>query len=102
MKRFLTIALLLTLTVLTVACATSTMSSKAADVSGQVTAVDGSTLTVTPAGGGSPTTVTLVHTTQLFWPGGVPATNGDIAKGHNVNVWLVPGSQTATRVNIGY
>ena len=78
------------------------MSSKAADLSGQVTAVDGSTITVTPAGGGSPTTVTLVHTTQAFWPGGAPAENSEIVKGHTVNVWLVPGSQTATRVNIGH
>jgi len=101
MRRLLTLALL-TLTFLTVACSTTTMSSKAADLSGQVTAVDGSTVTVTPAGGGSPTTVTLAHTTQVFWPGGAPAGNSEIAKGHTVNVWLVPGSQTASRVNIGY
>jgi hypothetical protein len=77
------------------------MSSKAADLSGQVTAVDGNTVTITPTGG-SPTTITLAHTTQIFWPGGLPAENSEIAKGHNVNVWLVPGSQTASRVNIGY
>jgi hypothetical protein len=99
MRRLLLLALL-TLTFLTAACAT-TMSSKAADLSGQVTAVDGNTVTITPTGG-APTTVTLVHTTQVFWPGGLPAENSEIAKGHNVNVWLVPGSQTASRVNIGY
>ena len=102
MRRLLATLTLLTLTFLTIACASTTMSSKAADLSGQVTAVDGSTITVTPAGGGSPTTVTLVHTTQAFWPGGAPAGNSEIAKGHTVNVWLAPGSQTATRVNIGY
>jgi hypothetical protein len=101
MKRLLTFALLLTL-IFTVACASTTMSSKAADVSGQVSAVDGSTITITPAGGGAPTTVTLVHTTQVFFPGGAPAENSNIAKGHTVNVWLAPGSQTAARVNIGY
>jgi hypothetical protein len=102
MRRLLATLTLLTLTFLAVACASTTMTSKAADLTGQVTAVDGSTVTITPAGGGSPTTVTLVHTTQLFWPGGAPAVNSDIAKGHTVNVWLVPGSQTASRVNIGY
>jgi hypothetical protein len=100
MRRLLATLALLTLTFLTLACAT-TMTSKAADLSGQVTAVDGATVTITPAGG-SPTTVTLVHTTQVFWPGGSPAENSDIAKGHTVNIWLTPGSQTATRVNIGY
>ena len=101
MRRLLVTLTLLTLTILTVACASTTMTSKAADLSGQVTAVDGSTVTITPAGG-SPTTVTLVHTTQVFWPGGAPAENGDITKGHTVNIWLAPGSQTASRVNIGY
>jgi hypothetical protein len=102
MRRLLATLTLLTLTFLAVACASTTMSSKAADLSGQVTAVNGSTVTIVPTGGGSPTTVTLTHTTQLFWPGGAPAENSALAKGHTVNVWLVPGSQTASRVNIGY
>ncbi len=101
MRRPLAILALLTLTIFTLACAT-TMTSKAADISGQVTAVDGSTVTVTPAGGGAPATVNLVHTTQVFWPGGAPAENSSITKGHTINVWLAPGSQTASRVNIGY
>jgi outer membrane lipoprotein-sorting protein len=99
MKRLLTLALL-TLTLFTLACATA--APKAADVSGQVTAVDGNTVTVTPAGGGSPATVTLASTTKVYFPGGAPAENSNISKGHSVNVWLVPGSQTASRVNIGY
>ena len=99
MRRLLLLALL-TLTFLTVACAT-TMSSKAADLSGQVSAVAGDTVTITPTGG-QPTTVTLASTTKVYWPGGVPAENSDIAKGHAVSVWLVAGSQTASRVNIGY
>lgn len=101
MRRLLATLALLTLTIFTVACA-ATMTSKAADISGQVTAVDGSTVTVTPTGGGAPATVTLLHTTQVFWPGGAPAENTSIAKGHTVNVWLAPGSQTASRINIGY
>ena len=101
MKRTLILALL-TLTLLTVAC-TATMSAPkgAADLSGMVTAVDGNTITVTPAGG-SPTTVTLIRDTNVFWPGGAHAAQSDILKGHTVNVWLVAGSQNATRVNIGY
>ena len=101
MKRLLTLALL-TLTFLTVAC-TATMSAPkgVADLSGMVTAVDGNTITVTPTGG-QPTTVTLVRDTGIFFPGGVHAASSDIQKGHNVNVWLTAGSQTATRVNIGY
>src|SRR5688500_2068463 len=101
MKRLLTFALL-TLTFLTVAC-TATMSAPkgAADLSGMVTAVDGNTITVTPTGG-QPTTVTLVRDTGVFFPGGVHAAPSDILKGHTVNVWLVAGSQNASRVNIGY
>ena len=101
MKRLLTFALL-TLTFLTVAC-TATMSAPkgAADLSGMVTAVDGNTITVTPTGGQA-TTVTLIRDTGIFLPGGVHAAPSDIQKGHNVNVWLTAGSQTATRVNIGY
>ncbi len=100
MKRFLVLALL-ALTLFTVACATTT-TTKAADVSGQVSAVDGNTITVTPAAGGQATTFTLVQTTNVYWPGGVRAGHSDIAKGHTVNVWLVGGTQTASRVNIGY
>jgi hypothetical protein len=100
MKRTLTIALL-ALTLVTVACATAkTMT--AADLSGTVTAVDGNTVTITPSGGGQPATVTLVRSTGVFWPGGVQAEHTDIAKGHSVNVWLVSGTQNASRVNIGY
>ncbi|MFL6245411.1 MAG: hypothetical protein ACJ74H_05270 [Thermoanaerobaculia bacterium] len=101
MKRILTLASL-TLILLTVACATTMSAPKgAADLSGMVTAVNGNTITVTPAGG-TPTTVTLVRDTNVFWPGGVHAASSDIIKGHTVNVWLVAGSQTASRVNIGY
>lgn len=101
MKRSLTLALL-ALTILTVAC-TATMSAPkgAADLSGMVTAVDGNTVTITPAGG-SPTTVTLVRDTGIFFPGGVHAGASDITKGHTVNVWLAAGTQNATRINIGY
>jgi hypothetical protein len=99
MKRTLTIALL-ALTLVTVACAT-TKTMTAADLSGTVTAVDGNTVTITPSGG-QPTTVTLVRSTGVYWPGGVQAANTDIAKGHAVNVWLAPGTQNASRVNIGY
>jgi hypothetical protein len=102
MKRLLTLALL-TLTILTVACSTATMSAPkgAADLSGMVSSVDGNTLTITPTGG-QPTTVTLNADTAISWPGGAPALVNEISKGHMVNVWLVSGSQTATRVNIGY
>ncbi len=101
MKRTFTIALL-TLSILTVAC-TATMSAPkgAADLSGMVTAVDGNTITVAPAGG-TPTTVTLGRDTGIFWPGGAHADPREIVKGHTVNVWLVDGSQTASRVNIGF
>lgn len=101
MKRSLMVALVL-LSVLTVAC-TATMSAPkgTADLSGMVTAVDGNSITVTPAGG-SPTTVTLIRDTGIYFPGGVHAEAGDIQKGHSVNVWLAAGSQNATRVNIGY
>jgi hypothetical protein len=102
MKRLLTLALL-TLTLLTVACSTATMSAPkgAADLSGMVSAVDGNTITVTPAGG-QPTTVTLGRDTAISWPGGAPALVTEISKGHMVNVWLAAGSQNATRVNIGH
>jgi predicted small secreted protein len=99
MKRSLIFALLL-LTVFAAACATAP--TKAADVSGIVSAVDGSTITVTPAAGGQPVTVTLVRSTTITWPTGVPAEHTDIVKGHAVNVWLADGTQTASRVNIGY
>ena len=101
MKRTFTIALL-TLTLLTVACATTMSAPKgAADLSGMVTAVDGNTITVTPANG-TATTVTLGRDTGIFWPGGAHAEAREIVKGHTVNVWLVAGSQTASRVNIGF
>ena len=101
MKRLLTLASL-TLILLTVACSATMSAPKgAADLSGMVSAVDGNTITVTPAGG-TPTTVTLVQDTNVFWPGGAHAAHSEIAKGHTVNVWLVAGSQTASRVNIGY
>jgi predicted small secreted protein len=99
MKRLLIFALLL-LTVAAAACATTP--TKAADVSGVVSAVDGDTITVTPAAGGQPVTVTLVRATNITWPTGVPAERTAIVKGHSVNVWLAAGSQTASRVNIGY
>jgi predicted small secreted protein len=99
MKRVLIFALLL-LTVVAAACATTP--TKAADVSGVVSAVDGDTITVTPAAGGQPVTVTLVRSTNITWPTGVPAERTAIVKGHTVNVWLAAGSQTASRVNIGY
>lgn len=98
MKRILTLSLI-AIALFTVACATT--ASGPANVSGMVTAVDGNTITVTPAGG-TATTVTLVGDSIVTWPGGVPAVGTDIAKGHTVNVWLVPGSQNAARVNIGY
>ena len=101
MKRSLTLALL-ALMLLTVACATTANTSKAADVSGTVSAVDGNTITVTPSGGGTPATVTIVRDTNVSWPGGAPADHSAIIKGHAVNVWLVSGTQTASRVNIGY
>jgi hypothetical protein len=103
MKRSLTLVLLaLTFTLLTVSCATTAKTMAAADLSGMVTAVEGDSITVTPAGGGQATTVALVRATNISWPGGVPAEHTDIAKGHSVNVWLVPGTQNASRVNIGY
>jgi hypothetical protein len=100
MKRFLLLALL-ALTFLTVACTTTMSTPAAASLSGMVSAVSGDTITVTPAGGGEPTTVNLGRA-NIYWPGGVPAEHSDIIKGHTVNVWLANGSQTATRVNIGY
>lgn len=99
MKRALIFALLL-LTVVAAACATTP--TKAADVSGLVSAVDGDTITVTPTAGGQPVTVTLARSTTITWPTGVPAEHSDIVKGHTVNVWLAANSQTASRVNIGY
>jgi hypothetical protein len=74
---------------------------QASSLSGVVTAVDGNTITIMPAGG-SPTMVTLGRDTNVFFPGGVHAEHRDILKGHTVNVWLAGGTQTATRVNIGY
>ena len=100
MKRFLTLALL-TLMFLSVACATTSTTPAAANLSGQVTEVNGDSITVTPAGG-SPTTVSLARATNVYWPGGVPADHTDIIKGHTVNVWLMDGTQTASRINIGY
>ncbi|HYC58924.1 MAG TPA: hypothetical protein VEK79_05090 [Thermoanaerobaculia bacterium] len=99
MKRILSLSLI-ALALFTVACATTAVTGPA-NVSGMVTAVDGNTITITPAGG-SATTVTLVGDSIITWPGGVPAASADIVKGHTVNVWLVPGSQNAARVNIGY
>ena len=98
MKRFLSLSLI-ALALFTVACATTVTGP--ANVTGMVTAVDGNTITITPAGG-SATTVTLNGDSVITWPGGVPATSREIVKGHTVNVWLVPGSQNAARVNIGY
>lgn len=99
MKRFLTLSLIV-VTLFAVACATTTATGPA-NVSGMVTAVDGNTITITPAGG-SATTVTLNADSIITWPGGVPAERSDIMKGHTVNVWLVNGTQNASRVNIGY
>lgn len=101
MRRLLLLTLAV-LTLLTVACSTTMSAPKAADLSGQVSAVDGDTVTITPAAGGQPTTITLVRATNVTWPGGVPAEHSAIAKGHTVSVWLVNGTQTASRVNIGY
>ena len=98
MKRFLSLSLI-ALALFAVACATTVSGS--ANVSGTVTAVDGNTVTIAPAGG-SATTVTLIGDSIITWPGGAPAASTDITKGHTVNVWLVPGSQNAARVNIGY
>ena len=100
MKRFQLLALL-TLTLFTVACATTMSTPAAANLSGTVSAVSGDTITVIPAGGGEPTTVTLGRA-NIYWPGGVPADHTDLIKGHSVNVWLVNGTQTASRINIGY
>jgi hypothetical protein len=100
MKRYLLLALL-ALTFLTVACATTMSTPAAANLSGTVSAVSGDTITVIPAGG-EPTTVTLARATNVYWPGGVPAEHTDLIKGHTVNVWLANGTQTATRINIGY
>jgi hypothetical protein len=101
MRRLLLLALL-ALTFLTVACATTATTPAAANLSGQVTAVNGDSITVTPSGGGTPATVSLVRATSVYWPGGVPAEHTDIIKGHTVNVWLMDGTQTASRINIGY
>lgn len=100
MRRLLLLTLVV-LTLLTVACSTTMSAPKTADLSGVVSAVDGDTVTITPAGGQA-TTITLVRATNVTWPGGVPAEHSAIAKGHSVSVWLVNGTQTASRVNIGY
>jgi hypothetical protein len=100
MKRSITIALL-ALSLFTIACSTTMSAPQTPTLSGLVTAVEGNTITITP-NGGSPTTVTLIADTNIFWPGGAHALPGEIAKGHNVNVWLKDGTQTATRINIGF
>jgi ABC-type Fe3+-hydroxamate transport system substrate-binding protein len=97
-KRTSLILLVLSSLVLA-ACATT---AAAPNVTGVISRIDGNTVTVTPANGGEPVTVTLTWGTRVFQPNGLEADGTSVlAVGHPVQVWLANGTQNAARIHIG-
>jgi hypothetical protein len=99
MKRSIAAISVLALVLLSTACATTTAATPTPSVQGVVTAIDGRTVTVTPASG-TPSTVNVDYATSLFWYTGVEAGRSELIVGHRVSVWLKNGSQNASRVVI--
>ena len=90
--------MLLAIAVLLAACATT----MPANVTGNVSKVDGALITVTPANGGQPTEVVLNWATTVYEASGAKASGVSVLTvGKPVDVWLERGSTTATRINIG-
>jgi hypothetical protein len=96
MKRSLVFVLSL---LIVAACATTPATPS---VSGVITDIEGQTLTVTPAGGGQASSVTIGWGTRVFQPNGLEADGGSVlAVGMPVKVWLENGTQTAGRIEVG-
>jgi ABC-type Fe3+-hydroxamate transport system substrate-binding protein len=94
MKRSLIALALLTLTLFTLACATTAQTQT---VRGTISALEGNKLTVTPATG-SPVTVTVGGVTRI-WKDGVEAKSTNVlASGQNVQVFF--DGERATKVVI--
>ena len=92
MKR--TLVLLVALTLLVAACATTT----APTANGVITAVNGNTVTVAgPAGDGS-TTYTITRSTNVYSPDGTRSTKSYLTPGQRVLVWA--DGTNAVRINI--
>lgn len=97
MKRFL-LALFILSSLLLVACATTPATP---DVRGVISAINGNTITVTPADGGQAATVNVGWSTRVFHPNGLEAEGASVlAVGNPVHVWLARGTQNATRINV--
>lgn len=97
MKRIL-LALFVLSSLLVAACASTPATP---DVRGVISAVNGNTITVTPADGGQPSTVNVGWSTRVFLANGLEAEGaGVLSVGNPVHVWLAQGTQNATRINV--
>ncbi|HYC93351.1 MAG TPA: hypothetical protein VEO54_29360 [Thermoanaerobaculia bacterium] len=94
MKRGISAIALLTLVVFAAACATTPADPA---VRGTITSLEGSSMVVTPTGGGQPVTVNLGFGTQVYWASGVEASGTSVlTTGQAVQVWTK--GDVATRV----
>lgn len=92
MKR--TLVLLIALSLLVAACATTT----APAATGVITAVDGSTITVAGPNGDGSTTYTLTRSTNVYAPDGVLSQRAYLTPGQRVLVWA--DGTNAVRINV--
>ena len=97
-RRLSVIALLtLTLALFTFAC---TSMSDTPNVRGRLTAIEGKTITVTPADG-QPVTLNLGWNTDVFWANGVTASGTSVlTTGQSVEVWTKADNNTVTKIVI--
>ena len=98
MKRSVVAIAVLTL-MLFAACAT-TGTSATPTTTGTITAIEGNSITIQPADGGTPVTVTVSRDTKMSWYNGIDAERSVLVKGHKVSVWTPEGAQNATRLVI--
>ena len=92
MKR--TLVLLIALSLLVAACATTS----APSANGVITAVDGSTVTVAGPNGDGSTTYTITRSTSIYAPDGVASQRAYLTPGQRVLVWA--DGTNAIRINI--